>query len=428
MITRGQRGQRVQHVRRTRRWRRPCRHHDLLEEATATADEQAHLERVQIALAGAPGIELRQPARGACHQRGSGAVARAGEGDAALQQLDPGQRELVQRRRLDRGEQRGGRLTDARVEVGLRRVQGALDPAAGVRRQDGRALQERGRGRHATACLGPCGALLELGRDVLVGADHGLGPMPRPAVRRHDRIGHPGQSAVSRPALARPGSPVDRRPGERMTEPDPRGELGQLHGGGLRAGAGDVDAQCPRGRPQQARVAGRVRAGEGQQQPGIAGQAGQPALEGQLDPGRHRRCLGQREASCPGQLEQRERIAARLGDEPVAHSFVQRQRALRGQQVLGDVVGQPAARAGAAHQLGDPTRLGLPADEQVGSPGECVHTGTVIDQCSTGTPDRCNLRLRPIDDVLRSRCVVRSWPRRRTGGAGRPSPSRTAPP
>ena len=58
-----------------------------------------------------------------------------------------------------------------------------------------RALQERrGRGQPA-AGLRPPGRPLQLRRDLLVRSGRGLGPVPGPAIRIGQRVGHLGQRA-----------------------------------------------------------------------------------------------------------------------------------------------------------------------------------------------------------------------------------------
>ena len=90
---------------------------------------------------------------------------------------------------------------------------------------------------------------------------------------------------------------------------------------------------------QQRRVAERFGGGQQQQPPGGCGQRRQPPSEAFLDAAGQRRDAGQPEAARklrrrqpPRQLQQGQRIAVRLGHDPIAHPFIQRPPDHRGQQ------------------------------------------------------------------------------------------------
>ena len=73
--------------------------------------------------------------------------------------------------------------------------------------QRDRSLQERrGRGQSA-AGLRPPSRPFQLRCDLLVRPDHGLGPVPGPAIRIGQRVGHLGQRTVQLPPV---GDDADR--------------------------------------------------------------------------------------------------------------------------------------------------------------------------------------------------------------------------
>ena len=153
-------------------------------------------------------------------------------------------------------------------------------------------------------------------------------------------VGLLGQGPVRRLALFDRRRPVADRPGQRMAEPDPVVELGEaVLGGGGCCRRRDVRAVGPPARPgpglrsgppqRAAAAAGSVRQG---------GDAAPEALPRRV-PGRPPCRAGDRETTrqlvcgaAPGQLQQRQGVAARLGDDLVAHPFVQRPGEHRVQQ------------------------------------------------------------------------------------------------
>ena len=142
-----------------------------------------------------------------------------------------------------------------------------------------------------------------------------------------------------------------------MAEAHPRGDhqgsglLGRVAGLGTqpedRAGAQD-----------QRRVAGRVGRRQHQQQARRGGQRFQPCEKARFDPALQRHRAGQREAAGElgraeraRQLLQRERVAARFGDQLVAHTPVDRAGQRPAQQGVRVVVAQ--ARHGQLRQIGE---------------------------------------------------------------------------
>jgi len=115
-----------------------------------------------------------------------------------------------------------------------------------------------------------------------------------------------------------------------MTEPHPGAELDQPGPGRRRRRLG-ADREPPGSPPHQARVAGRVGCCELQQAPGLGRKSVDPPPEALLDPPRDRYRAGESETARqprrrhpPRQLQQRQRVAARLGDDPVPDPLIQR--------------------------------------------------------------------------------------------------------
>ena len=96
--------------------------------------------------------------------------------------------------------------------------------------------------------------------------------------------------------------------------------------------------------------------------PGLGREGLQPAHETLLDAAGHRHLLGEPESArhrdrlSARQLEQRKRIAARLGQDPVTYSLVERPRDRRVEQQPGVIGGQPLD-----HELRQPLELVLVA-------------------------------------------------------------------
>jgi hypothetical protein len=253
-----------------------------------------------------------------------------GERDLRAQQVAAGPLQFVQRPGLCHGQQAERGVRCARPVLGLRRGQRPLGAPRRVQRQPGGPLQERGRRRQTTAALGPACAMLKFGGNVLIGAGRGLGTVPGPPVRIDSRVGGLGQRAVQLlPRLER-CRPVGRRADQRMPEPHPRAELRQprLRRRPRRPGA---DREPPGRPPHQHRVAGRIGRRQLQQPPGLRWQGLQLPPEALLDPPVQRyraadpepaRQLRRREP--PRQLQQRQRVPARFGDDPVPDPRVQR--------------------------------------------------------------------------------------------------------
>ena len=120
------------------------------------------------------------------------------------------------------------------------------------------------------------------------------------------------------------------------------------------------DPELLRGAPQKRRVADRFCGRQEQQPPRVAREPRQPPREALLDPGGQRQRRGQAEAAGElggrqpaRELQERERIPARLGDDPLEHGLVQPRRAGRTPAAPAHP-GAPAARRGAAGSAASP--------------------------------------------------------------------------
>ena len=153
--------------------------------------------------------------------------------------------------------------------------------------------------------------------------------MPGAAVGIGLGIGGLGQRLMDLLAVGHGGRPVCRRTQQRMTEPHPGTELDETRGQG---GAGRVDpeSESPGRAPQQGDVAERFGRRRQQEASRLGGQWLELPDEALLDPVRQRlevrraesaRQLRRRQPT--RQLQQSKRVAARLGDDPVADAFIQ---------------------------------------------------------------------------------------------------------
>jgi hypothetical protein len=183
--------------------------------------EQRGRHRVEVGVAGEPGVQRFEPAGGRQQQRERLVAAIGREGDLRAHQVDTGAVGLAEGPRGDRGEECGRLLEAARG--GLRPGGGDRpgDPALRVRRERHGSLQERGRGGQTAVCERAIGRALELGGDLLVGRDGGAGQVPGPAVGVPDRIRDIGERRVHRAPCGGRRGPVHGRADERMPEPHP---------------------------------------------------------------------------------------------------------------------------------------------------------------------------------------------------------------
>ena len=202
----------------------------------------------------------------------------------------------------------------------------------GVGRQLGGALEERCAGRQPAPRPRPAGRALQLGRDVLVEPFRRLGAVPGATIGIGAGVGDLGERLVGAPLLVRRGRPVHRGPNERMAEPHVGAELDQA-GRLRRSRRVALDPERGGRLPHQQRIAHRLGRRDQEQELRRRRQLRQALLEAFLDaPGQRRPSVQPQPARqlrgclASGQLQQRERITARLGHDPIAHPLVERTR------------------------------------------------------------------------------------------------------
>ena len=251
------------------------------------------------------------------------------ECDLRVQQLGTGLLELVQRPRLRDRQQPQRSLGRAGLVLACCSEKRTLSPALRIGRELDGALEKRRPRRQATAC--PCSSrrALQLGGDVLVEPGCRVRKVPGAAIRIDISIGGISQGAVDALALVRRCRSLDSRTDKRMTEAHLRPEVDQSSVG-RRHSCVRPDPEL-RGRPpHQHRIPHRLGRRDKKQKSCRRGQRRQPLCEALLDSPRQRHAVGQpeparelSEGSASGQLEQRQRVAARLGHDPITHPLVE---------------------------------------------------------------------------------------------------------
>jgi hypothetical protein len=174
--------------------------------------------------------------------------------------------------------------------------------------------------------------------------------MPRAAIGLRLAVGLLRERPVHLDAVAGRGRPIHRRPHQRMAKAHAAAHLDQPRRL-RRAGGRGTDPQPRQGAPQQRGVAGRL-GGRRQQQPlRVTRERTDPPVVALLDAARQRPRIRKPEAACqlcrheiPRKLEQRERVATRLGDDPLPHLLVEPSLDRRGEQLPGVAVAQPPDR------------------------------------------------------------------------------------
>ena len=288
------------------------------------------LKRVQVGLAGEHSIQRGE--RPGCidqHFRGL-AAARQEERDLGAQHLEAGTLECVQRPCLRDCQQIQGGFGHSGVVLGLRGFQCAGRTTGGLGRQHGRLLHERRRRSQPPAGTRTSSRALQLSGGCLLSAQHRLRPVPGASVGVDPAVGDGRQHAMRAALVGQGCGRVDRRADERMTEAYPGIDLHQP--GGLRGGQHlTTNPKLFGGLPEQRHVTGRVGRGYQEQQLRVGGQAAGALLEAVLHAARYAQDIGQLEPAgqlcrqCAlGQLQQCQRVAACLGDDPVAHDVVER--------------------------------------------------------------------------------------------------------
>jgi hypothetical protein len=279
-------------------------------------------------------------------------------------------------------------------------------------------------------------------RHFLVGPGRRLRAMPGAAIGIRAGVRRVGQRLMHRAALVRRRAAVGGGPHERVPEADAQADLEQA--GALRLGGRRrPDPDRVRRTEQQARVAHRL-GRRGQQEPlGVGRQRPQAPGEGVLDLPLQRQRVRQPEPAGQGrrahpvrELEQGERIAPRLRDDPVADPLVERPWECRAQeharigggQAVQDEVGQPGellAGVRQAHGEDHAQRFGQqPAGDERQRLGGChVEPLRVVDEAQE-RPFLGDLRQqaedRETDEEPVGRVSLAQPERRRQRGALRP--------
>jgi hypothetical protein len=287
-------------------------------------------ERLQIRLAREPRIERFEPLGRLRQQGGSVAATRRREGDLRAQQLGAGSLELVQRAGLRDRQQPQRRVVRAGLVLALCGEERALGAAPGIGGQLGGPFVKCGAGCQAASRPRSPGRALQLGGDVLVEPGRRVRKVPGAAIRIDIGIGGLRECTVDVLALLRCRPAVHRRAHERVSEPHLRAEIDQSSVG-RRHGRVRPRAELGRRPPHQHRIPHRLgRSGE-KQQPRRRRQRRQPLREALSDPPRQRRGIRQPEPArklgrraATWQLEQRQRVAARLGHDPITHPLIER--------------------------------------------------------------------------------------------------------
>ena len=305
-------------------------------------------ERFEVGLARERRIQRLEPP-GRLEQQGrSIASPRHREGDLRVQQLGTGLLERVQRPCLRDRQQPQRRVVRSGLVLALCGEERTLCPAPRIGREfDGALVKCRPR-RDAAARARSSRRALQLGGDVLVEPGCRVRKVPGAAIRIDIGIGGLGERAVDALALLRRCRSLDGRTDKRMPEAHLSPEIDQSRAG-ERRGRVRPDAEL-RGRPpHQHRIPHRLGRRDEKQQSCRRGQRRQPLSESLLDPLRQRRVVGQPEPArelgrreATRQLEQSQRVAARLGHDPIAHALIERAGDHRREELVRIAVVQPA--------------------------------------------------------------------------------------
>jgi hypothetical protein len=241
----------------------------------------------------------------------------------------------------------------ARAAASRRRAASALGGELG------RAVEERGCGGDASARQRATGRALELLGDLLVGRGRRLREVPGAPVRVELRIGGLGERGV-RPAAVRHGrAAVDGGADQRMTEAGAVVDRDQVVGAGERVV--DVHADGRRGLVEEGWVPDRLGGRDHQEPLRRLGHplhaTGEALLDARGQGTRARQPEAARQlgrVAATRELEQRERVAGRLGDDAIADPVVQRPGDHRPQQGSRVVVAEALD-----HQLRQPAQLAV---------------------------------------------------------------------
>ena len=293
-------------------------------EAEATGEERSS-PRVEVGLARKLGVEPLKALGSFQEQwRRSGPHARR-ERDLTPEQLHMRHLQLVWRRGLGQRQKLERALEDAGMQARLGSGKRTPHPLRGIARQNDRAMQERGCRGQAAARLRAAGGLLERRGDRLAGPRCGCGQMPRATVGVDAAVGRLCQGQMDLPALLSGRCSVYGGAHQRMTEGHALSEREQPVR--LRVHGGDRDPESLGCSQQQQRIADRLSRRDQQQTSRVVGERLNPTNEAFLDSPCEPLRLDQAEAArqlpcrqASRELEQRQRVPVRLGDDPVADS------------------------------------------------------------------------------------------------------------
>nr|BFF16549.1 hypothetical protein GCM10025730_00700 [Promicromonospora thailandica] len=353
--------------------------------------------RFEVGLPRRRRIEALQLPSGVQEQRQRSAGTLADEREVRAHPRDMGALEVVEMPGARQLEERPGGVRGAGTELLLGGGERASDTVAAGMSQLGRALEERGRRRRPAAPARSVGGTFELVRDGVVELVRGLRQMPRAAVRVRVRLGRRAQRLMGRAAVRGARGAVDGGAHERMTEADARADLDEACSLGGRCRV-EADPELVGRSTEHRRVADGLGRREGQELPGRGGHRPDDPEESALQLSREGAGVRPFEASrelCrgqdAGQLQEGERVAARLRDDPVAYVGVEPTGEGRVEQRPGVVRRQPFDRElrEAAHLVRE-VRL---ADREDHGDG-------------IGTEASCDERERLQGDLVEPLCVV----------------------
>ena len=242
------------------------------------------------------GVERRVAVGRAHEQPRSVAAASLVIGDLPAQALDLGGAPRVQRACLDRDQQSQRIVERAGVALRPGRREQAPRTVGGFGRQRRRALEERGRRGHPPRAWARPADRSSSQATSSSGPRRRVRAVPGAAVGIRFRIGDLCERAVHVLSFLERRRPVGRRAHQRMTEPHAGTELDQAS---LDRGRCSLspDSQALGGAPYERGVADRIRRGEPQEAPRLAGQGVEPSPEALLDSPRERHRAREPEAA-----------------------------------------------------------------------------------------------------------------------------------
>jgi non-heme chloroperoxidase len=361
--------------------------------------EDGRTERFEVRLACKSVVEGLEVFRRLEEQWRGVASPIAGEDDLGPQPRQSGLQKVIERADLRRRHQRIGGAVISGLELRLCGRERSCGPRARVNCQLERLLQKCRRGRDTTSAPGALGGAFQVSCDALVELRRRVRPMPGAPIGFHLRVRHLGERLMNGLAVSDTARPVGRGADQRVAEPDPGTELDQPVFFSRWLGV-SPDAEQFGGALEQDRVAQGFGGSDEQQSLCLLRERSDARQEAVLDlpcqwsRSGHGEATGQLACGrAARQLQQGERVAAGLGDDPVSHSLVQPPRKDRVQQRPSLAVRQATDLAfrqtlqlsrGARFAHGEHQSDGLsqqpPRDEGEDLPGELVEPLRVVDQ------------------------------------------------